>query len=374
MNAPARALSGFPRSTSLLRALAVCLSGITLALGCGSSKPSTASTAATATSTPNQYTAVYKSLSFGSSVTVTYPSTCEMTLTISGKPNYTPNPYYLAPAASGQTIVAHTPVTNTALAVVSYASVIEPALQGSTATINICPTQASTTTTAGLGAVGYLISGTDLFSPFEMDATTAAVADNASYTFTDGNGVSQTAYFLDQCASHSNGTTWHAHGNPACVTSQVDTATGPSHIIGIALDGFPVYGGRDINGALVQVSQLDGCNGITSPTPEFPTGAYHYVLPIGVTTKQASLNCYTGSVSATTMASARKLACNMKTMFAMIEPLSVRPQRPHLTSVILSEAQRSRKTPNPIAPATVAHSVRPRRPHPHLRHPERSAA
>jgi hypothetical protein len=112
---------------------------------------------------------------------------------------------------------------------------------------------------------------------------------------------------------------WHAHGNPACVTSQVDTATGPSHIIGIALDGFPIYGGRDIDGNVVAASSLDSCNGITSATPEFPSGAYHYVLPIGVTTKYASINCYAGTVSSTTMAQGRKLACNMKTMMAMIE-------------------------------------------------------
>jgi hypothetical protein len=258
-------------------------------------------------------------MTWGSTITVSYPSTCEMTLTTSGKPNYTPNPYYLAPAGAGQTIVAHTPVTNTALAVVSYASVIAPSLQGSSATINVCPTLASSTTATGLGAIGYLISGTAMFNPFEMNASTPAVADNASYTFTDGSGTQQTAYFLDQCDSHSNGMTWHAHGNPNCVTSQVDTAAGPSHIIGIALDGFPIYGGHDINGNVINVSQLDACNGITSATPEFPSGAYHYVLPIGVTTKYASMNCFSGTVSAGTMAEARKLACNMKTMFAMIE-------------------------------------------------------
>lgn len=258
-------------------------------------------------------------MSFGSTVTVSYPSTCEMTLTTSGKPDYTPNAYYLAPAGTGQTVVAHTSVTNTALAVISYASVIAPSLEGSSATINICPAPASTTTATSLGAIGYLISGTAMFNSFEMNASTPAVADNASYTFTDGSGNQQTAYFLDQCDSHSNGSTWHAHGNPSCVTSQVDTSTGPSHIIGIALDGFPIYGGRDINGNIINVSQLDACNGITSVTPEFPSGAYHYVLPIGVTTKYASMNCYSGTVSAGTMAQARKLACNMKTMFAMIE-------------------------------------------------------
>jgi hypothetical protein len=258
-------------------------------------------------------------MTWGSTVTVSFPSSCEMKLTTSGKPNYTPNAYYLAPAGNGQTVVAHTALTNTALAVISYASVIAPSLQGSSATINICPAQASSTTATSLGAIGYLISGTAMFNPFEMDGASAAVADNASYTFTDGTGTSQTAYFLDQCASHSNGTTWHAHGNPSCVTSQVDTSTGPSHIIGIALDGFPIYGGRDINGNVIAVSQLDACNGITSATPEFPSGAYHYVLPIGVTTKYASINCYSGTVSTSTVAAAKRLACNMKTMFAMIE-------------------------------------------------------
>lgn len=87
---------------------------------------------------------------------------------------------------------------------------------------------------------------------------------------------------------------WHYHGVPTCLTQQVD-GNGPSHIIGFALDGYPIYGGRDVNGNVISASQLDACNGITSATPEFPNGAYHYVLPIGVTSSQSSLNCYTGT-------------------------------------------------------------------------------
>ena len=306
------------RRHSTLRFLAISLSAAAIAIGCGSSG-STSSTTTSSTTTPNAYTAVLKALSWGSTVTVSYPNSCEVTITTTGKPDYTPNAYYLGPAAAGQTVVAYTSQTNTAVAVISYASNIEPALKGSSATINICPAKASATTATSGGAIGYLISGTAMFDPFEMDASTAAVADNASYTFTDTSGNSQTAYFLDQCDSHSNGTTWHAHGNPNCVTSQVDTSTGPSHIIGIALDGFPIYGGRDINGNVVTVSQLDACNGITSATTEFPSGAYHYVLPIGVTSKYASINCYSGTVSSGTMAAARKLACDMKTMMAMAQ-------------------------------------------------------
>jgi hypothetical protein len=297
----------------------MCCSAAVLAIGCGAGGTTATSTSTTAASnlTPNAYTTFYKSMTWGSTVTATFPATCEMTLTTTGKPNYTPNAYYLAPASGTQTVVAHTSSTNTPLTVISYATTIAPTLKGSSTTVNICPALASSTTTTSLGAIGYLISGTAMFNAFEMNGSTPAVADNASYTFTDSNGVSQTAYFLDQCNTHSNGTTWHAHGVPTCVTTQVDTPTGPSHIIGIALDGFPIYGGRDINGNIVATSQLDACNGINSPTPEFPTGAYHYVLPIGVTTRQASINCYSGSVSSFTLAEARKLACNMKMMFAM---------------------------------------------------------
>ncbi len=290
------------------------------AIGCGGSSSSTA----TSSATPNSYTAVLKTIAWGSTVSVTYPSACEMTLTTTGQPNYTPNPYYLAPASGSETVVAYTASSKMAMALISYADVASSD-KGSTATISICPAKAATTTATGLGAIGYLISGTDMFNPFEADGTTAAVADNASYTFKDANGVTQTAYFLDQCDSHTNGMAWHAHGNPACVTSQVDTATGPSHIIGIALDGFPIYGGRDIDGNVVAPSSLDSCNGITSATPEFPSGAYHYVLPIGVTTKYASINCYSGTVSASTMAQGRKVACNTKTMMAMIKANRKKP-------------------------------------------------
>lgn len=318
--------------------LAVCCSTVGLAaillVSCASGGSSAAAgTSTSSDSTPaNQYAAAYKSLAWGSTVTVSFPSACEITITTTGQPDYTPNAYYLVPASGSETVVAYTAETNTPLALASYDSVIKPKLQGSSITLNDCPAKASSTTATGLGAIGYLISGTAMFNPFEMDASTPAVADNASYTFTDGTGTQQTAYFLDQCNSHSNGTTWHAHGNPDCITAQVDTGTGPSHIIGIALDGFPIYGGRDINGNIISVSQLDACNGITSPTPEFPNGAYHYVLPIGVTTKYASINCYSGTVPQNTMEAAAKLACNMKMMFAMLT--NQQPGKPQKTEAM----------------------------------------
>lgn len=156
-----------------------------------------------------------------------------------------------------------------------------------------------------------MINGEALYNAYEA-TTTPALTDNVSYTFTDSAG-SHTAYFLDSCNSHAtpltHGYAWHYHGVPTCLTATADTATGPSHIIGIALDGYPIYGGRDINGNVIATSQLDSCNGITSATPEFPNGAYHYVLPIGVTGAQSSLKCYTGTVSSTTLIAAQRFMC-----------------------------------------------------------------
>jgi YHYH protein len=89
-------------------------------------------------------------------------------------------------------------------------------------------------------------------------------------------------------------------GDP--LAAQVDAVGGPSHLVGVAAEGFPVYGDKDIHGATVMLAQLDACNGITSATPEFPGGVYHYVLPTGVTGFQSSLRCYSGTVTKTQLA------------------------------------------------------------------------
>jgi hypothetical protein len=233
-----------------------------------------------------------------------------MTVTSTGVPAFH-NPYYLAPPSTTYpTVVATTP-SGLQLAVTPYTPT---SVVSGSATFNICPTKATSTTSTNMGPIGYIISGEFLYNAYEA-TTTPALGDNVSYTFTSG-GTTYTASFIDACNSHPTplnvGYTWHYHGVPTCVTTATDGAAGASHIIGIALDGFPVYGGRDINGNIISVSQLDSCNGITSATPEFPSGAYHYVLPIGVTNGSSSLNCYAGTVSTTVMAEMKKLACKMR--------------------------------------------------------------
>jgi hypothetical protein len=278
-------------------------------MGCGSSSSASSSNAT------NPYAAVYKQVKWGSTATVTFPSSCTMTYTTTGLPDYTPNAYYLGPPTTQYpTVVAETPISHLQLAVIPWSP---SAITGTTVTLNTCPTKAATATTTNMGAIGYMISGVDMFNAYEATGT-PALSDNVSYTFADSSGAQVTAYFLDQCNGHTTplnaGYTFHYHGNPDCVTSQVDTASGPSHIIGIALDGYPIYGGRDINGDVIPVSDLDTCNGITSATPEFPNGAYHYVLPIGVTGAQSSIGCYSGTVTEEQMVAARKVACKMTRM------------------------------------------------------------
>jgi YHYH protein len=180
-------------------------------------------------------------------------------------------------------------------------------------TPNTCPTKAAATTATTGGNIGIIISGPALFNATEGQLSgPAALTDNVTYTgLTYKNGVSTgitaTASFLDSCNGHpaprAVGDTYHYHGLPSCVTAQVDTVDGTSHLIGVAADGYPIYGDKDINGATVTLAQLDACNGITSATPEFPGGVYHYVLSSGVTGFQSSLQCYSGSVTTRQVAS-----------------------------------------------------------------------
>jgi hypothetical protein len=294
-------------SAFLLAAVAV------LSSSCGGSASTTTSTGGTTTT--NAYAAAYKNVTWASGVTVAFPSSCEMTVTSSGVPP-SHNAYYLTPVANGQTVVATT-ASGIQLGVSPYTGSGISSVKTVSGTFNICPAKATSTTATGMGGIGVITSGEVLFDAYEATGVVAQ-GDNASYTFTS-SGTSYTAYFIDQCNSHAaggtGGSTWHYHGNPVCWTPTIDgSSNGPSHIIGIALDGFPIYGGRDINGNVIDPATLDACNGITSVTPEFSTATYHYVLPLNTTTKQSSINCYAGTPNSTLSAMMQKMVCNMPGM------------------------------------------------------------
>jgi hypothetical protein len=156
------------------------------------------------------------------------------------------------------------------------------------------PRKAKERTSIFTGAVGVMINGGLIFNPYEGDGKTVAMASN--FTLTDKQG--HTAPFLDSCNGHpSPGPVYayHYHGLPKCVTKTVDREKGPSHIIGVAWDGFPIYGDRNYHGKKIKASKLDQCNGIKSRTPEFPHGIYHYVL-LNVPNKHSSIACLKGHV------------------------------------------------------------------------------
>lgn len=156
------------------------------------------------------------------------------------------------------------------------------------------PKRAKKVTSVFTGPVGVMINGALVFNPYEGDGETVAMASNFTLRDAQGNEVP----FLDECNGHpSPGPVYayHYHGLPPCVTSLVDKKNGPSHLIGIAFDGFPIYGDRDIHGHQIKAAQLDRCNGIDSPTPEFPNGIYHYVL-LNIAAAKSSIDCFRGEV------------------------------------------------------------------------------
>jgi hypothetical protein len=162
-------------------------------------------------------------------------------------------------------------------------------------TIPTTPKYSSKATSTSLGSIGVMISGAVLYNPFEGDGKTVAMASN--FTITNSAGI--TASFVDKCAGHPTPDigAYHYHGLPNCVTAKVDKVSKPSHIIGFALDGFPIYGDRDIKGKLITSKNLDQCNGIYSATPEFPKGIYHYVL-LATADVRSSIACFHGEVDA----------------------------------------------------------------------------
>ncbi|MEO7963228.1 MAG: YHYH protein [Gemmatimonadaceae bacterium] len=162
----------------------------------------------------------------------------------------------------------------------------------------LIPKKALRPTSTSLGTIGVMISGAALFNPYEGDGVTVATASN----FTVKNAAGKDVAFLDACNGHPTPFgSYHYHALPPCVTAIVEVASGPSHIIGVAFDGYPIYGDRDINGKQLTAANLDQCSGVTSATPEFPNGIYHYVL-LNTSNASSSIRCFAGEVKIAPMA------------------------------------------------------------------------
>ena len=270
-----------PRRRLIPSAALLSAAGLVAALAGGAASGAQGTASATRTTSTK---AGLKKATWGKGITITYSGTT-VRLRSNGLPNHARLKQYAVPSAAGGGGV---PTAATAVAADDPTKA-----QSYDYKIPTSPKKTSGTTAAPMGSIGLMISGAVLFNPYEGDGKTVAMANNFTVKGTGGTDVP----FVDPCSGHPNpGGQYHYHGLPACVSSQVDTSTGPSHIIGIAFDGFPIYGARDVTGRKVSVSKLDACNGITSATPEFPKGIYHYVLP-GTTDSSSSIRCFHGKVS-----------------------------------------------------------------------------
>ena len=256
------------------------------------STTSTTSSASSTTADPvaaTNLTSGFEQATWGDNVTVTI-SNGVLRFQSDGLPNHARDAEYALPNQGVQVPGAST----------ATAGADPTVAQSYDYSIPLTPTKADEPTSTSLGVIGVMISGAGLFNPYEGDGSTVATASNFSVKNADGDDV----WFLDDCAGHPTPMgQYHYHALPKCVTAQVDTATGPSHIIGIAFDGYPIYGDRDIDGKQLTKDDLDECNGITSETPEFPDGVYHYVL-LDTADSTSSIRCFSGQVdeSLSTMA------------------------------------------------------------------------
>lgn len=259
---------------------------VAVALGGCSSDAAHAAGGPSATASASTTASGLKKARWGKNVTVTY-GRGKVRVRSNGIPNHSRPKYYAIPG-NGEVV----PTAQTARVVADPTRATSHDFS-----IPLKPKKTSKTTEAPLGSIGFMISGAVLFNPYEGDGRTVAMASNFYLNAPDGSK----APFVDDCSGHPGGGQYHYHGLPNCVVAETDTATGPSRIIGIAFDGFPIYGPRDLKGRTVPTGRLDKCNGITSATPEFPKGIYHYVLP-GTTDSTSSIRCFHGKVDSSLIA------------------------------------------------------------------------
>ncbi len=155
-------------------------------------------------------------------------------------------------------------------------------------TITTRPVLAAQPTPTGLGQIGVAIDGARIFNDYEdRERQVVALEDNV---------IHDHAAFLDACNGHplANGTSYHYHGIPTCVSETIDAAGAHSFMVGVLQDGFPIYADQGAGGTAMTNADLDACGGHVEATPEFPEGIYHYHL----TADEApySIDCYSGEV------------------------------------------------------------------------------
>jgi len=126
--------------------------------------------------------------------------------------------------------------------------------QNLTMTIPTAPSIAASSSDTPLGPIGVAVNGVVLFNQYAAGR----------------QPLTSEIISFDRYNGHPNqDNQYHYHFEPVSIT-----AASRSRLIGVLLDGFPVYGPIDRDGTTP--SNLDSCNGHTSVTAEFASGIYHY--------------------------------------------------------------------------------------------------
>jgi len=128
------------------------------------------------------------------------------------------------------------------------------ASQNLTFTLPSSPAAASSTSDTPLGPIGVSVNGVVFFNQYAAGR----------------QPLTSEIVSFDRYNGHPNqNDQYHYHFEPVSIT-----ASSKSRLIGVMLDGFPVYGPQERDGSTP--TGLDSCNGHTGVTSEFESGIYHY--------------------------------------------------------------------------------------------------
>ena len=128
------------------------------------------------------------------------------------------------------------------------------ASQNLTFTLPSSPTAATSTSDTPLGPIGVSVNGVVFFNQYAAGR----------------QPLTSEIVSFDRYNGHPNqNDQYHYHFEPVSIT-----ASSKSRLIGVMLDGFPVYGPQERDGSTP--TGLDSCNGHTGVTNEFESGIYHY--------------------------------------------------------------------------------------------------
>ena len=147
------------------------------------------------------------------------------------------------------------------------------------------PQVAATPTCVPMGMIGFAVNGVAIYNALDASGNDAAAHE-----------------VQDSCDAHPQGAgQYHYHGPSPCMPN-VDT----SSLVGYALDGFGIYGEKDLTtGKTLHDTDLDACHGTSSAVMWHgkQVTMYHYVLTAEY---PYTIGCFKGTPVAADLTAAQK--------------------------------------------------------------------